>query len=365
MIIRNNQQRRSHRTGRQFAELDEVAEVVLDLSAAAKGSRYRVVTTPKLREWFPITAPAWVPRRHVISLRDWLGHLWLIPFVISNRQADLILIKGFRTNLLLISFCLLWPWRQKLLAVIHHNLQLAYQNRYERRLAWMFRAGGCFAFLESNMGLRELGFEPNPKQFVTLPIPIMVTQNPPRLASNTDKEPIIGVIGRDLKEKKTDDLLEHLYKLHLRGELPGQLLFASDNEELLELWESRQILTRNTRSYQEYLRALKYADIAVLGYDRSHYYYRSSGVISDAVAMGAAVVCPDFPVFRSQVKSPAAVGAVYASAAEICDAILAAIDIARTSPQNFEAWVKSRSHKAFGEQLDNFIEIKGRSKFTS
>lgn len=343
---------------RTFTSKNDRPDVILDFEEAISATKHRVIATPRLRDWFPMKRSRLLPASLLIDIRDWLGHLWLIPFAIRHRRADLILVKGFRTNLLAVTMLGLWPFRRTLLFVIHHNLQFAHVRPLQRTLKLLCRLGVQFALLEADDGLTELGIDKDGRQFVVLPLPVPggVSRSLEIRHRPLDMPIEIGVIGRDLPEKKTDDLMHHLLRLQEAKRLPGSVLFASDNPRLLEHWGTNGVLTVDTRSYADYLTALARVQVMILSYARDFYFYRSSAVIKDAASLGTAVVCPDYPVFRRQVSEPARVGALFATVEEILPAIHEALDIARSEPGNFKLWAEQRSPAVFSRRIDEFID---------
>ena len=344
------------KTDRVFSAKDNLPEVVLDFAAALRFSSHRVLVTPKLREWIPIPSFRWIPTSLIIDIRDILGHLCLVPFSIWNYRADLIVVKGFRTSMLALAMLGLWPFRRKLLFIIHHNLQWAHVRPHERILKLLFRMGLQFGLLEGEDGVAELGVKPNERRLVVLPLPVQLSPSLPRAHRQPVKPTEIGVIGRDLREKNTDDLLRLLVSWRSRGQLQGRIILASDNVKLLRDWQSEHVLTINTSKYEDYIDALARCDVAIVNYARDYYYYRSSGIINDAASLGTAVVCPNFPVLRRQVTEPVRVGALFDTAAGILPAINLALEIARTEPGNFALWAAHRRPEEFSRRIDAFID---------
>jgi glycosyltransferase involved in cell wall biosynthesis len=343
---------------RTFLPKNARAEVNLDFAAAMRDSRHRVIATPRLREWFPLSSLSWLHVSLLLDIRDWLGHFRLIPFTLRQRGVDLILVKGFRTNLLAVVMLLgLWPFRQRLLFVVHHNLQYAHARPLGRTFKLLCRLGIQFALLEGDDGLVELGIEKDARQFPVLPLPVPESGwRPAAGARSYGKSIEIGVIGRDLPEKNADALMECLLRLQQAGDLPGPLLLASDNAEFLAAWAARGIATLNTRNYADYLAALARVDVLVMNYSRDLYFYRSSAVINDAASLGTAVVCPDYPVFRRQIMQPAQVGALFTRLERILPAIAEALEVLRNQPGNFELWAQARSAAEFSRRIDDFID---------
>jgi hypothetical protein len=123
----------------------------------------------------------------------------------------------------------------------------------------------------------------------------------------------------------------------------------------LERWRAARVDGINTTDYRDYLAALGSCEVVVLNYHADRYYYRSSGVIGDAVAQGAAVACPDFPVFRRQIIEPVTVGAVFRDPEDLMRAVHAALELRRSQPENFVVWARARTPQQFSRRLDEFI----------
>jgi hypothetical protein len=290
------------------------------------------------------------------DLRDLVAHLLIVPIILRNRDADLILVRYFTSKILLLSAIGLWVFRKRLLFIVQNNMQLAHVGSRESvYFKLLCRLGFQFAFWETADGLNELGVDYRAQQFVVLPLAIY-----PRLEQSNDMSrvgpPRIGVIGRESPEKNTDKILNFLVEWQASGELSTEIVLGSDETEVMERWASKGVTTVQTGDYQDYLDVLSSLDVLLIHYDRAHYFYRSSGVIHEAAYVGTAVVCPDFPVFRYQVTQPARVGALYQDDEGILRALQSAIEIAKSAPENFEVWSKSRSPEEFSRRIDRFLE---------
>ena len=164
--------------------------------------------------------------------------------------------------------------------------------------------------------LAALGIDPDPQQFFIL--------HPPDSRAGRHRGPRappprvgIGVIGEFRQEKDPERLLRILVAARERGGIGPRLVLGCPNEAILERWRSARVEGNDTADYQDYLAALASCEVVVLNYQAAGYYYRSSGVIGDAIALGAAVACPDFPVFRRQITEPVTVGAAFQGPADL------------------------------------------------
>jgi glycosyltransferase involved in cell wall biosynthesis len=100
----------------------------------------------------------------------------------------------------------------------------------------------------------------------------------------------------------------------------------------------------DTSAYHDYLKALAACDVLVLPYDPHAYAYRTSGVISEALACGCAAVVPNVPGLREQITVPDAVGICYEGTADIPRAVVAATQLSRT-PHFRESLAAHKAHR--------------------
>lgn len=331
---------------------------VFHFEEAVAGARHRIVVAPPLYDLAPLAVLRRASDGVLFELRDLLVHPLILAIALRHRDADLIIIRYFTTKMLLLAAPLLWPFRKRLLFVIQNNMQLAHVGSRERRyFRLLCRLGFQLGFLEAMDGLAELGVRPEERQFVALPLPLYpeAAAEPPERRPGP---PSIGVIGRELAEKNTDVLMGLLLGWRDAGELAAEIVLGSNDTEVLASWAARGVRAVQTQDYRDYVRAVSEVDVLLIHYERSHYFYRSSGVIHDAAYLGTAVVCPDFPVFRHQVTTPCQVGAVYGSEAEMLPAIQAALGISRAAGDAFATWRRARSPVEFSRRLDRFIELR-------
>ncbi|WP_145088833.1 hypothetical protein [Rosistilla carotiformis] len=106
----------------------------------------------------------------------------------------------------------------------------------------------------------------------------------------------------------------------------------------------------DTTHYDDYLRFIESLDVLVVNLRKDHYWYRSSGVVQDALSAGAYVIVNDYPVARSQVSTPVAVGAVYREFVELTTALRS---VPAKLGSGFECrslkWNEARTSKAISD----------------
>ena len=277
-----------------------------------------------------------------------------------------ILVREFSTLPLLFVFPLLWPLRNKLYFLIHHNLQWAIRSRIERfGMLTLARVGARWAIFETqDFPMFGKICVPSPRNLV-LPHPV-----PEKFSKHWKKNgsPMIGVAGYYRPEKGVDELLRLLTK-----HFPDcEIVAGVPNPEAVNI---PSVTVLDTTSDESYRRMLARCDVLVQNGARDSYFYRASGVIADAAACGTAVVVPDYPLLRQQVTVPVSIGEVFQGLGpkrsesafgysqkkrhegewqQMPEAVRCAVEKTRTGQYNFNAYCAARSAQALADCLDEF-----------
>lgn len=250
---------------------------------------------------------------HHLALRDRL----------TRRGETTLVIREFVTIPLLIAAPTIYRERDRLWFLIQHNLQSAKRRAWERRaLRMLQRAGFNFLLFDDADCWRDAVGTDCLEHVAKIPFPVL----PPSLhrslagAGRRHDRPVVGVIGNFRPEKNPEVALSGLIAARDSGRLRIDVLLGCSNRMLRERWASR-LETVDTTTQEQYLDALTRCSVLVLSYNEEAYFYRSSGVIAEAVAMGVRVVCPAFPILERQIGDPAVVGVSYGSEAGIVAAV--------------------------------------------
>jgi hypothetical protein len=330
------------------------------LLEAATRTRAKVAVLRVPMGW---QGPPWLPHlvkgliKQVLFL--W-PHVRLAAQLWRRHDHDLIVVREFLTALLIIVWPAIWPLRGRVHFLINHNLQEAHRRGLERRVLRLLHRTGCrFACFETTAGFIELGIIPDALRFLVIPHPLPggVVARPGPAAGT---EPTVGVIGEVRAEKGSAGLLEMLLELRRQGRLRARLLVGCPEAEVLAQWQERGFEAVDTTRREDYLAALDRCDLVILNYRRERYQYRPSGVAADALARGAAVVCPDFPLMRQQLSVPAPVGAVFEGPADLPAAIDRALALRATLPAALAAHQQARDATALARLLDAFVAARDR-----
>jgi len=330
-------------------------QALQSLIEAAALTHAKVAVLPVPMHW---RDPPWLPRPVALLAKalHFLGPHWrMAGQVWRARDHDLVVVREFLTQVLIVVWPLLWPLRRRVYFLINHNLQEAHQRGLERVVLRVLHRTGCrFGCFETSAGFAEIGIIPDGERFLVLPHPLVGTI-PARPAAQATDEPVVGVIGEVRAEKGSEALLETLLQLREQGRLPARLVLGCPQAEVRAKWQERGFEIIDTGDRAAYLAALDLCDVVILNYQRERYQYRPSGVAADALARGAAVVCPDFPLMRRQLSAPAEVGAVFRSHDGLAAATLLALALRPTLQDALARHQQARDPAALARLLDRFV----------
>jgi hypothetical protein len=111
----------------------------------------------------------------------------------------------------------------------------------------------------------------------------------------------------------------------------------------------------DTTSSEQYNSFIQSLDIVINYYDKEHFYYRSSGVLNDAISGGCFVIVPDYPLLKEQVSNPVKVGETYENIEDIKNAIDRSIQYMTNNVIAFDKWCHIRSNEKILKNLSKQI----------
>ncbi|NES99264.1 MAG: glycosyltransferase family 1 protein, partial [Sphaerospermopsis sp. SIO1G1] len=108
----------------------------------------------------------------------------------------------------------------------------------------------------------------------------------------------------------------------------------------------------DTTKEEDYFQVLQQLNILVTDFDKNRYYYRASGVISDAGSCGCYVIAPNYPVIKHQITWPITIGSCYSSVDDL-DKIIqqAIIHIQAQGQDNHWLWREKRNAEYIAKLL--------------
>lgn len=329
---------------------------LIELARPLARARFCMVSLPAYERLWP-----WLKGGARKALRPllviWQHLLLVLALYGQKRGQDLVLVRDFLTLPLLVVVWLALPLRRRVVFVVVQNLQRATTRAADRFAFRLFcRLGLRLAFLEGTDGIEVLGIQDRPDRFLCLPHPVL----PPPAAKRDHERPVVGVVGVYRPEKGMESLLAALEGPAREGRF--DLLVGSPNYAALQARLaafSAPVRAVDTTRGEDYEQALQSCDVVAINYNREDYYFRGSGVITNAVECGACMVCPDFPVFRRQVLEPAPVGELFPGAEDIAPAVRRALERLPGLRANIPAYLEHRSAAATARRIDAFARAAG------
>ena len=271
-------------------------------------------------------------------------HIGIGRKIKENKKKEIVIVHGFSTEFLFFLYIFSHFKTTGVYFLTHHNIQQAFQNRLIKFLFKMYcRIGYKFILNETCLALKEFGF--NDKEVckhISMLHPVVGIDSHSSFVSEVSRRKRIGLVGKVSKGKQFSETLNLL--LRFQKSLDFSLIIGTDNFshfDGVDLGEAKLI---NTSHRGDYLSVLASCDVIVLGYERSKYFYRCSGVAADAISAKTFVVCPDFPLMSNQVNYPTQVGVLYKNDSDLEVAIRHALELA-SNPNNalFKAHYLERS----------------------
>ncbi len=207
------------------------------------------------------------------------------------------------------------------------------------------------------------------RRTVVVPMPARTDHRPrlPKGARPSAAKLTLGVVGTVRRDKRhvdagfTDILRKTKQWLEVRGCEVEVVFGVPMNRPGFEVLRETADFARlvDTSSAQAYEQCLSSLDILVTAFSKDGYFYRSSGVICDAVCSGVWVVCPDLPILRHQIEWPVPVGVSYRSSEEIPEAVERAWRMHREagSDPHWE-WIARRSPESVDEMLRRALHVR-------
>ncbi|MDJ0691176.1 MAG: glycosyltransferase family 1 protein [Xenococcaceae cyanobacterium MO_188.B32] len=171
-----------------------------------------------------------------------------------------------------------------------------------------------------------------------------------RLSSDTKIK--IGIVGIIRADKPIGKLIKKIQEYQTKTEQNCELIIGTPKKQKPAYLDKLGIELRDTTTEKDYIRVLQEIDILVIHYDRDRYYYRTSGVISDAASCGCYIVASDYPLIKHQITYPVTIGSTFTDFEELETILDKAIDSVLTNGQdNHWLWREKRTAKYIASLL--------------
>ncbi|WP_144058177.1 glycosyltransferase [Novipirellula maiorica] len=255
--------------------------------------------------------------------------------------------------------------RSKLLYLSMFHQQLACTSSFRRFSLKLLRqlvawSGAQVVLLECDDDCVEPSLRFDANQKVVLPMPRSTTfvAKPPQSSRSTKKTLRVGLGGTIRPQKGTLDsgFLSAVISGAKQSDTPIELVAGFPNRQGFREDLPGEIEFVDTEDYDDYVRFIQSLDVLVVNLRRDHYWYRSSGVVHDALSAGVFVIVNDYPVASSQVSTPVEVGGVYSEFEEVTTMLRSLPEQIGDGFKNRNMrWNDSRSPKTIEKMLVNAI----------
>jgi len=271
----------------------------------------------------------------------------------ATLTAPLVLLRDFLTVPFALWATALRSRAGSVALILHHNVQRAATRSRDRvALKRLLRLGFRFIVPESDAGIVAILGSQSPGRVLTLPFGLV-----DRRGERVRRERIVTVMGADRAEKGGASIFERVRAAVADRPEPPRIRLASRSSVALTEARRRGWEAVDTSSDESWRACLSESSVLVLDYSKEGYFFRPSATVADAAATGAAVVVPDFPVFRDQVLTPCPIGATFGGDRSLDAALDEALRLGAGPGAHFDRYLEHRSAGPIVERLREFLEL--------
>lgn len=260
-----------------------------------------------------------------LHLRREYRHLAMGMRALKLKECDSLLVFEAYNQHLLLLLPLLALTGKEIFIMLHGNQQFAIYSKL-KYFGLLYLKLYLKLFNRFKVILLELNDDILPTK-VQLPAPSKIVIPHPlrndvfprlksgeRLAENTAIK--IGIVGMIRADKPIGKILEKL-QAYLQNHAECELIIGTPFGQKPAYLNEIKAQLYDTTKEQDYLQLLQQIDILVIHYDRVRYYYRTSGVISDAASCGCYIIASDYPLIKQQINYPVTIGSTFSDFDEL------------------------------------------------
>lgn len=318
------------------------------------------IETP-LPPWFKKISQS-IPNYSIgLQLRREYRHISMGIRAFRLKDIDTIFIFEIYNQHLLGVLPLLALTGKQVLISLHGNQQFAMTSKiklfglvYLKRYLQLFNNLKVVLFeIDDHVIPDKFRLPASSKIIIPHPILSEVTPNlKPSERLPIDAKIKIGVVGMIRQDKPISKLIARLQEYITSNSDQCELIIGTPFGQKPGYLDQLGVALYDTTKEENYISVLKQIDILVIHYDKDRYYYRTSGVISDAGSCGCYIIASDYPVVKHQVNFPVPIGATFSTFDEIGSLIDQAITHIRQKGQdNHWIWREQRSAEAIAKLL--------------
>ncbi len=294
-----------------------------------------------------------------LNLRREYRHIAMGLRALTLKTNNILVFEAYNQHLLFLLPLLIFT-NKKTFIMLHGNQQFAMHSKVKYwgllylKLYLKFFDNLKVILLEIDDNILDAQFQLPQKSKIVIPHPLRNEVTPrlqpgERLKENDKvRVGIVGIIRADKPINKLIEKAQQYIKLNPQVEL----IIGTPLYQKPEYLEKSEITFIDTTQEEDYLQTLQKIDILLIHYDKDRYYYRTSGVISDAASSGCYIVASDYPVIKHQINYPVNIGSVFNSFDELDVILEKAVSYVRTYGQdNHWLWREQRTAKSIANLL--------------
>lgn len=313
--------------------------------------------------------PAWlvdttksIPNYSIgLQIRREYRHISMGVKAYNLKDFDLIFILEAYNQHFLFLLPLLALTGKEVLICLHGNQQFAVYSKL-KALGFMYLKAYLKIFKKLKVILFEIDDYVIPEKFRLpttskriIPHPI-VNEAKPRLQPGqrlpVDTPIKIGVVGMIRADKPIGKLLEKVREYVAVSQHKCELIIGTPIAQKPKYLDSLGATIYDTTKEEDYIKVLNNTDILVIHYEKDRYYYRASGVISDAASCGCFIIASDYPVIQHQIEWPVQIGLTFSDFEEIAVLLDRAIaHIQEKGQDNHWIWREKRTAREIAKRL--------------
>ena len=254
--------------------------------------------------------------------------------------------------------------RGKLMHLSMYDQQLASESFFRRLSLWLFQQS--IKLRKSRVVLFEsdddhvdskLRFDANHKIIVPMPRSNTFPIEDVSRWNTTSRKPLrigVGGIIRSGKRTLDSDFLRTINDSCKQSPLDIELVAGFPRYQADTQILPGHIKFVDTSDYAAYVGFIRSLDVLIVNLRRADYWFRTSGVVQDALSAGVFTVVNDYPVVRSQVQNPVIVGAVYSDLNDLAGVLANLPMLPRpVLAQRFETWNRLRSPEYISRVIES------------
>ena len=347
-VARTNQKKIFHPGLKELLHLEQYCDRNIEFLSIE-------VTLPPWFKKFTQSLPSYLLGLH---LRREYRHFAMGIMGLQSKCDTLFVFEAYNQHLLLL-LPLLVLSRKEVLIMLHGNQQFALNSKikywgllYLKLYLNLFKSVKVI-LLELDDGICPQKVRLPDSSKIIIPHPIVEELTPDlSLGMRKDSQKIkIGIVGIIRSDKPIEKVITQVGE-YLKKNTEAELIIGTPLKQKPEYLSQLKATIKDTTKEEDYFKVLQEIDILIIHYDRDRYYYRTSGVVSDAGSAGCYIIASDYPLIKHQIQYPVTIGDTFTDFSELDEKIDRAIAFIRQNGQdNHRLWREGRNVKSMAEIL--------------